>query len=406
MQNNDYKGSLTDRFRDFGAAPSEELWQAISDELDERKKRRPMIWWWISGLGAASVALLLLVFSGMKEEQSVHLVRTARKSSEKQVSPEQSTAPKHHSSDAPSATGFVQKDRFIPIPAKHLRRTTPFTQSDHRFTSEKSTVFGLAISGNDSIQSKEAVVDPLLVLQPNLTVETGVNPGDTAYPLLAAVPDHTAPAGWSVPQSPKWKIGTHFGFANGLGEWVIFDENQPYVSYGYDPGIWTAPDNYHCFEATIGRRVKRWWLESGIQMGEFKATRPLDTSDFQVVIARTWTIGIPLSARYDIYYQPWTHTQLYLRLGTMHNFPFYRSDTYIADKNSALSSFRKEQKYFNYLGSVSATLGIEQHIWKGLSVDARPEFSFYYKPPTNSYTNPKSKVLWWFGWNFGVNWTF
>ena len=52
MQNNKHSGSLKDTFQDFGAAPSEPIWDNIADALGEKKKRRFIIWWWFGGLAA------------------------------------------------------------------------------------------------------------------------------------------------------------------------------------------------------------------------------------------------------------------------------------------------------------------------------------------------------------------
>lgn len=45
MQNNEDRGSLAEKFRDFGAAPSDALWNSISEQLGEKKKRRIAAWW-------------------------------------------------------------------------------------------------------------------------------------------------------------------------------------------------------------------------------------------------------------------------------------------------------------------------------------------------------------------------
>lgn len=55
MQNNDQKGSLKNTFSDFGAAPTDGLWNVISEKLDEKKKRRFVFWWWSAGLAAVLV---------------------------------------------------------------------------------------------------------------------------------------------------------------------------------------------------------------------------------------------------------------------------------------------------------------------------------------------------------------
>lgn len=60
MQNDSQKGSLGNRFDQLSVAPSAGLWDAISSNLDENKKRRGIIWWWL-GSGIAAIALISLL---------------------------------------------------------------------------------------------------------------------------------------------------------------------------------------------------------------------------------------------------------------------------------------------------------------------------------------------------------
>lgn len=59
MQN---KGSLHNKFEGFGAQPSENLWNSIASNLDQKKKRRGIIFWWL-GSGFTAV---LVIFLGVR----------------------------------------------------------------------------------------------------------------------------------------------------------------------------------------------------------------------------------------------------------------------------------------------------------------------------------------------------
>lgn len=64
MQNDKHRGSLGSKFENFGAAPSEGLWDSIADNLDGKKKRRGIIWWF-TGVGIAAVGILaVLIYNG------------------------------------------------------------------------------------------------------------------------------------------------------------------------------------------------------------------------------------------------------------------------------------------------------------------------------------------------------
>jgi len=79
MQNDQDKGSLTDKFRDFGAKPSDGLWESIAGGLDAdpataaRPKRvpGPKLLWAMGGFTAASVIAAGLWLSAGKEQPSV-----------------------------------------------------------------------------------------------------------------------------------------------------------------------------------------------------------------------------------------------------------------------------------------------------------------------------------------------
>lgn len=57
MQN---KGSLHNKFEGFGAQPSDNLWNSIASNLDQKKKKRVILFWWL-GSSLAAVVLLFIV---------------------------------------------------------------------------------------------------------------------------------------------------------------------------------------------------------------------------------------------------------------------------------------------------------------------------------------------------------
>lgn len=62
------RGQLGNKFNDFGATPSPELWGAISSNLNTNKKKRAIIWWF-SGVGlAACITIAALVFTNKKPQ--------------------------------------------------------------------------------------------------------------------------------------------------------------------------------------------------------------------------------------------------------------------------------------------------------------------------------------------------
>ncbi|MFD1553102.1 hypothetical protein DNU06_12290 [Putridiphycobacter roseus] len=55
------KGSLSNRFQDFGAAPDESAWTNISAVISKKKKKKAVIWW-IVGTSGVAASLIFSVF--------------------------------------------------------------------------------------------------------------------------------------------------------------------------------------------------------------------------------------------------------------------------------------------------------------------------------------------------------
>jgi len=70
MQDDKLRGGLGSKFEGFGAAPSDGLWDAVSDALEGKKKKRRGIVWWFTGAGIAAVGLIavLLYYKGANTE--------------------------------------------------------------------------------------------------------------------------------------------------------------------------------------------------------------------------------------------------------------------------------------------------------------------------------------------------
>jgi len=52
------KGSLNQRFQDFGATPNANTWQSISSTLAKKKKKKVMLWWTFGSSGIAAIFIL------------------------------------------------------------------------------------------------------------------------------------------------------------------------------------------------------------------------------------------------------------------------------------------------------------------------------------------------------------
>jgi len=69
MQN---KYSLQDKFKDFGAQPSDALWDSIASNLDNKPKKKIIWFWWLGAV--ASIALILGLSFYLNEKDTNHKV--------------------------------------------------------------------------------------------------------------------------------------------------------------------------------------------------------------------------------------------------------------------------------------------------------------------------------------------
>jgi len=69
MQNKD---TLQDKFKDFGAQPSDALWDSIASTLDNKRKKKIIWFWWFGAV--ASIALILGISFYLNEKDTNHKI--------------------------------------------------------------------------------------------------------------------------------------------------------------------------------------------------------------------------------------------------------------------------------------------------------------------------------------------
>lgn len=80
MSTPENRGSLSEKFADFGAMPSEGMWDGIASQLEEKSSRKIGFWWWFSGLAAVGLISSWLVFNNHthpSEEENLAIQPTA-----------------------------------------------------------------------------------------------------------------------------------------------------------------------------------------------------------------------------------------------------------------------------------------------------------------------------------------
>lgn len=117
MQNDSQKGRLGSKFEHFNATPSDGLWDAIANSLDEKNKRKGIVWWWV-GPGIAAI-LLVTILSVDFSKDATPLTRQSQIYLTKNI-PENRDKMTHHSLVAAPAK---YKSNILNSPLKKVSLT-------------------------------------------------------------------------------------------------------------------------------------------------------------------------------------------------------------------------------------------------------------------------------------------
>lgn len=221
----------TSRFDNFGAKPSDELWNKIEAQLD-KKKKRGLVFWWFTGLAGTA----LLVFG------SLHFFSKELETSSVVKKNNHPPAAKHSISKRSNAGNAFTQQTFAPNPVslKKSRAESVFTawnttqgedflekemfqrvKESKKHRTDKNTV---ALSADNSNQIANPVQDKDTVVEESSS--------DTKMEMVTETP---------VLKVPTTK-GKGFEFAISLGaarsEKVYAAKDQPYISIGS-----SVPDN-------------------------------------------------------------------------------------------------------------------------------------------------------------------
>ncbi|MES2555235.1 MAG: hypothetical protein V4604_03740 [Bacteroidota bacterium] len=294
MQNNDQKGSLKDTFNEFGAAPTEGLWNAISDKLDDdKKKRRFAIWWWSTGLAAVLVVGFTVWNwnqpTGTNQQGNTHAKHTITEStSEKPVSPKGGTlaiAADSIASKVPfvftwDPSMFPFSFNFDPHPYHYMSDSYP---GYYPWPSIELPVLVLGESNADSLNIEKLLVARVDSSDPAPTDST-VRPMEVQQLLLSV-------------RITKWEVGLFAGRSLAITQsnpLINGQESTTPSSMAVNPPVetkysWNA-------DLTISKQIyRRWWLGTGVHFGLLQSGTIPETSNYKSGKISYMSFGIPLS---------------------------------------------------------------------------------------------------------------
>lgn len=298
MQNNDQKGSLKETFSEFGAAPTDGLWNAISDKLDNKKKRRFVFWWWSTGLAA----VLVVGFMILNLNQPSGTDKTAGGRS----------YPVHAETDSEKTT--MSKGGTLANAGDSLTRKMPFmlVWDPSMFNINFALMNGLYNQpfcgnlyaeqpwmnqlmmgdyynnrSNDSLKKTEFALaknDSLLSTDSSSPTDSTIATMEAQQLLLRVIPK-------------KWEIGLFAGRSLAMMQSNPLIEGKESVtpaSMTVNPTVetrysWNA-------DLTVSRLIyRRWWLGSGVHFGFMQSGNIPETSNYKSGKVNYLSFGVPVS---------------------------------------------------------------------------------------------------------------
>lgn len=408
MQNNDQKGSLKDTFSDFGATPSDGLWNAISEKLDEKKKRRFVFWWWSTGLAAVLVVGFTVwnwnqpagtnPQNGMRSSQTV-----AETTSKKQHSSKGGTLVSASDSIGKQVPFvFIYDPSMFPMhfPFTYEQYSHPFCNTIYQGYLPWNPIQLVDLEdpknrSNDSLKNENLLIAQADSSDPTPTDST-VRSTETMQTLCIVLPK-------------KWQLGLFAGRSQ------VFAQSNPLIdgvgsnstqSMTVNPAI----ETHYSWDVdlTVSRRIfRRWWLGTGVHFGVLGSGIIPETSDYKSGKVNYTAIGVPLSIGRDF----WIGGRFNITpiVGFRYDYAFRKTEEYTyKEPEMSISSADATPTYVKttetaHLQLASAFIAAELtfRIRRNWSLVAKPMTQFYVYGKTDE-TTPNTFRKAWYGGSIGV----
>lgn len=400
MQNNDQRGSLSDKFRDFGATPSDGLWSVIEEQLDEKKKRRFPFWWWTTGLAACFLTVLLIREMELEKNTQLPEKRAQEKTSNatSQTSGIPSASLQHNTQFHPDFTVTFDTDRLLKWFGNHPDYSSNFCgETPYSYSNSTQLANVTPLTPADSSSAPGSVTD-------------SVDYHDSS--VLYAM-EKSNSCDYFVPVKPgRWTIGCAAGYSERIGpepvsetantdEMDILSLVPPPVS---NPAENKTLEQQWFAEISVSRILtRRISLQTGIE-GAYFSTGNLQSSSPAVSGKATgMSIGIPLYVNYSLINRG--RLEWYAGTGIQHTFAFSKTvETTTTYPNSVITTSETVHPQ-GQLTSGQLHTGIRFRFYRSASLEVKPLVRYYFSEKLANTETFLGKRFW-IGGTAGIVWRF
>ena len=416
MQNNDQKGSLKDTFNNFGAAPTDGLWDAISGKLDEKKKRRFAFWWWSSGLAA----VLIIGFTAWNWSQpsGIQSLTGGRQYPvHAETNSKETTIPKSgiavaavdslhlHAPFAliwdPSMFPFNFMNGFNYLPSMY----SSCIVYDGQFPYNMYNYNHIQFPNEIDLAKERLQADSLKNAQALLAKADSIALALHEDTILRSDKSQVM---YSIAVTKRWKIGLFAGRSQ------VFAQSNPLIDgVGTNSNQSLAANNpvetRYSWDAdlTVSRLIRRrWWLGTGVHFGVLGSGSIPENTDIKSGKVNYTALGVPLSIGYELYLGRFTLTPM---IGFRYDYAFRKTEEYTyKEPELSISSADAAPTYVKTtetakLNLISTCLSAELalRLRRNWNIVAKPTTQFYLYGKTDE-TNPNTFRKAWFGGSIGV----
>lgn len=432
-------GSLKEKFGNFGAAPTEQLWDSISSSLDQKeKKRRGIFWWWFAGIAASGLLLFGIYYLGYQagksekniaEENGNSVERSDATAIESLPSGNMTIATneEHQNKSNVSSTGSLPEVQMTAATKTDLKNG-----SDVSSTGPIPSVGMTGITNNDlkngsNLSSKVSrpPIEMTVSKNNNLLLSNKEKMARLDYPKIHKIEsphDDNFEASFTSPNeilsaSNKWEIGftvgtqmspspkeepIYFDLGNGITADFSSMENTIQgtgllSSLSPSSGTISRPLS---IDFSIARTFgKRWSLQSGLGINWTKSTTFYDSFLPSQVNASFFSLSVPLVAEFDFVKRK--RFEFSAGAGIVNEIPFYSRS---ASLYPVLESTAVSKSFIRgYMCSGLFNLGVSYRLTEKMNIGLHPNVRHYFFQSMKS-DFPVVEKKTWFGANIGLVW--